>query len=205
MSESDERPDYYENEDGSKDGSENEDESEDEDEEQRDDREDESEDESEDEREDESASDKETEKSPRLVAGVNQYQHMGFTDCLYEDPLAGLALGMDARTRFKNFGALTAEQTFRKTAKQYIDSNDSIKGKINMAGLCFQVDKIKKFEYINAKAFVIAYFFINMQAESSHKKNKIKDKDLSEVVNDFIDEDVTPVDVVRYIRYIRGL
>jgi hypothetical protein len=130
---------------------------------------------------------------------------MGFTDCLYEDPLAGLALGMDARTRFKHFGALTAEQTFRKTAKQYIDSNDSIKGKLNMAGLCFQVDKIKKFEYINAKAFVIAYFFINMQAESTHKKKKIKDKDLSEVVNDFIDEDVTPVDVVRYIRYIRGL
>ena len=171
MSESDERPDYYENEDEnvedenedviereSEDGSESESESDKEKEKEKDDDEEE---------------DEETEKSPRLVAGVNQYQHMGFTDCLYEDPLAGLALGMDARTRFKHFGALTAEQTFRKTAKQYIDSNDSIKGKLNMAGLCFQVDKIKKFEYINAKAFVIAYFFINMQAESIHKKKKI--------------------------------
>ena len=130
---------------------------------------------------------------------------MGFTDCLYEDPLAGLAVGMDARTRFKNFGALTPEQTFRKTAKQYIDSNDKIKGYLNMAGLCFHVDKIKKFEYINPKAFVIAYFFINRQAESSHQKKKIKDADLSQIVSDFIDEDVTILDVVRYIRFIRGL
>lgn len=149
--------------------------------------------------------DDDEEGSPHLVAGVNQYTHMGFTDCLYEDPLAGLAVGMDARTRFKNFGALTSEQTFRKTAKQYIDSNDKIKGYLNMAGLCFHVDKIKKFEYINPKAFVIAYFFINRQAESTHQKKKIKDADLSQIVSDFIDEDVTILDVVRYIRFIRGL
>jgi hypothetical protein len=181
MSESDERPDYYESDDGEGEEEEGVEEV----------VEDVVEDEEEDEEED----------SPRLVAGVNQYRHMGFTDCLYEDPLAGLAVGMDARTRFKHFGALTSEQTFRKTAKQYIDSNDAIKGHLNMAGLCFHVDKIKKFEYINPKAFVIAYFFINMQADNK----KIKDTDLSQIVNDFIDEDVTILDVVRYIRFIRGL
>jgi hypothetical protein len=189
MSESDERPDYYES-----------------------DREDDEEGDEEevveevvDEEGDEEGDEEVEEGSPHLVAGVNQYTHMGFTDCLYEDPLAGLAVGMDARTRFKHFGALTSEQTFRKTAKQYIDSNDKIKGYLNMAGLCFHVDKIKKFEYINPKAFVIAYFFINRQAESSHQKKKIKDADLSQIVSDFIDEDVTILDVVRYIRFIRGL
>lgn len=193
MSESDERPDYYE--------------SDREDDEEGDEEGDEEEvvEEVVDEEGDEEGDEEVEEGSPHLVAGVNQYTHMGFTDCLYEDPLAGLAVGMDARTRFKHFGALTSEQTFRKTAKQYIDSNDKIKGYLNMAGLCFHVDKIKKFEYINPKAFVIAYFFINRQAESSHQKKKIKDADLSQIVSDFIDEDVTILDVVRYIRFIRGL
>jgi hypothetical protein len=193
MSESDERPDYYE--------------SDREDDEEGDEEGDEEEvvEEVVDEEGDEEGDEEVEEGSPHLVAGVNQYTHMGFTDCLYEDPLAGLAVGMDARTRFKHFGALTSEQTFRKTAKQYIDSTDKIKGYLNMAGLCFHVDKIKKFEYINPKAFVIAYFFINRQAESSHQKKKIKDADLSQIVSDFIDEDVTILDVVRYIRFIRGL
>jgi hypothetical protein len=189
MSESEERPDYYESDRGEDD----------------DDEEEVVEEVVEDDVEDVVEDVEDEEGSPHLVAGVNQYTHMGFTDCLYEDPLAGLAVGMDARTRFKNFGALTPEQTFRKTAKQYIDSNDKIKGYLNMAGLCFHVDKIKKFEYINPKAFVIAYFFINRQAESTHQKKKIKDADLSQIVSDFIDEDVTILDVVRYIRFIRGL
>ena len=111
MSESEERPDYYESDRGEDDD----DEEEVVEEVVEDDVEDVVEDDVEDDVEDE-------EGSPHLVAGVNQYTHMGFTDCLYEDPLAGLAVGMDARTRVKNFGALTPEQTFRKTAKQYIDS-----------------------------------------------------------------------------------
>ena len=145
-------------------------------------------------------SDKESDKdeSPRLVVGVTQYQQMGYVNCLYDDTFAGM--GMDARTRYKMLGALTSEQTFRKSAKQYIESVENLKKIVNMNGLCDNVNKIKKFDYINAKAFVIAYYFINVQAIT-----KTRDNEVEKIVKDYIDEDVTILDVVRYIRYIRNL
>ena len=142
--------------------------------------------------------DSDQDKSPRLVVGVTQYQQMGYVNCLYEDTFAGM--GMDARTRYKMLGALTSEQTFRKNAKQYIESDENLKKILNMNGLCDNVNKIKKFDYINAKAFVIAYYFINVQAIK-----KIRDNEVEKIVKDYIDEDVTILDVVRYIRYIQNL
>ena len=64
---------------------------------------------------------------------------------------------------------------------------------------------IKKFEYINAKAFVIAYYFLNIQEDNKHKKNKIRDDEIQKIVEQYIDNDVTILDVVRYVRYIRSL
>jgi hypothetical protein len=156
-----------------------------------------------DESENESEESKNEESDPKIVAGVTQYQHMGYTNCLYEDTFAGM--GMDSRTRYKMLGVLTTEQAFRKAAKQYIDSEEDLKKILNIGGLCHYVDKIKKFEYINAKAFVIAYYFLNTQEDNKHKKNKIKDDEIQKIVARYIDDDVTILDVVRYIRYIRNL
>ena len=128
------------------------------------------------------------------VPAFGQCQHMGETNEL--DIAAGFDL--DPKNRRKMMANLSGEERFRKIANQYI--KDNFKGIINPSVISKLLEYIKKIEYKNPKAFVLAYYFI------ADKKDK-KDKDLSEIMSDYITDEEMGIDIkdiVRYIRLIRN-
>lgn len=141
----------------------------------------------------------ETVNDQKFVQGVKQYEHMGEYD-EYEDVLGR---GLTMRERIRRFGVLSGEEKFKKVFTQYKNENEKFKT-LNTANMKNLITKIKKIDYKNPKAFVIAYYFI--QSEKP-------DKELKEVVKSFCrndnddkdDKDVSVIDVVRYVRMIRNL
>lgn len=135
----------------------------------------------------------------KFVQGVKQHEHMGEYD-EYDDVLGR---GLTMRERIRRFGVLSGEEKFKKVFTQYKNENEKFKT-LNTANMKNLIAKIKKIDYKNPKAFVIAYYFI--QSDRS-------DKDLKEVVKSFCrndnddkdDKDVSVIDVVRYVRMIRNL
>lgn len=127
------------------------------------------------------------------VPTFKQREHIGEMNEL--DTVAGFDI--DPKKRQKMMANLTGEERFRKIANQYVQQE--FKGKIKTSDLTRVVERIKKIEYKNPKAFVLAYYFIKMDK---------KDKELSETISDYIKDEeigVTIEDVVRYIRYIRSM
>jgi hypothetical protein len=128
------------------------------------------------------------------VPAFGQFQHMGEANEL--DIAAGFDL--DPKNRRKMMANLSGEERFRKIANQYI--KDNFKRIINPSVISRLLEYIKKIEYKNPKAFVLAYYFI------ADKKDK-KDTDLSEIMSDYITDEEMGIDIkdiVRYIRLIRN-
>jgi len=131
----------------------------------------------------------------KQVQGVKQYEQMGVYDPLYEDELGGEKL--DFRERLKLFGAMSGEERFRKMVKQYIMEEEEFK-MLDKNDIIYYIEKMKKIEYKNPKAFIIAYYFI---------KSREKDKNIKKKINQFCTEEngVSLEDVVRYVRMIKNL
>ena len=126
------------------------------------------------------------EDEPTLVAGVTQYKQMGTNNTLYQDDLGGL----ESRKRFRLFGNISGEDRFRKMANYYIQT--TLKGKLDPNEITPYINKIKKIEYKNPKAFILGYLFL---------KN---DKDIK-TVQKYVDQDVSIEDIIRYYYYIMSL
>jgi len=124
------------------------------------------------------------EDEPTLVAGVTQYKQMGTNNTLYQDDLGGL----ESRKRFRLFGNISGEDRFRKMANYYIQT--TLKDKLNPNEITPYINKIKKIEYKNPKAFILGYLFL-------------KNKDIR--VENYIDQDVSKEDIIRYYYYIMSL
>jgi hypothetical protein len=124
------------------------------------------------------------EDEPTLVAGVTQYKQMGTNNTLYQDDLGGL----ESRKRFRLFGNISGEDRFRKMANYYIQT--TLKGKLDPNEITPYINKIKKIEYKNPKAFILGYLFL-------------KNKDIR--VENYIDQDVSKEDIIRYYYYIMSL
>ena len=138
--------------------------------------------------------DEDKEEDHLFVQGVKQYEQMGVYDPLYEDDLGGK---MDFRQRLKLFGAMSGEERFRKMIKQYIMEEKEFK-LLDKNDIIYYIEKLKKIEYKNPRAFLIAYYFI---------KSLKKDGQIKEIVGHFCTEEngVTLEDIVRYIRMIKSL
>jgi hypothetical protein len=126
------------------------------------------------------------EDEPTLVAGVTQYKQMGTNNTLYQDDLGGL----ESRKRFRLFGNISGEDRFRKMANYYIQT--TLKDKLNPNEITPYINKIKKIEYKNPKAFILGYLFM------------INNKDIRKVEK-YIDQDVSKEDIIRYYYYIMSL
>jgi hypothetical protein len=142
-------------------------------------------DEDEDEDEDKILEQKE-EDEPTLVAGVTQYKQMGTNNTLYQDDLGGL----ESRKRFRLFGNISGEDRFRKMANYYIQT--TLKGKLDPNEISPYINKIKKIEYKNPKAFILGYLFM------------INKEDIRKVEG-YIDQDVSKEDIIRYYYYIKNI
>jgi len=130
------------------------------------------------------------------VPTFRQFEHVGEANEL--DIIAGFDL--DPKNRRKMMANLTGEERFRKIANQYI--NENFKGLISTSLISNLLEHIKKIEYKNPRAFVLAYYFI-----IKSKKDKTKDKDLSTVISEYIANEEIGIDIkdiVRYIRLIRN-
>jgi len=130
------------------------------------------------------------------VPTFRQFEHVGEANEL--DIIAGFDL--DPKNRRKMMANLTGEERFRKIANQYI--NENFKGMISTSLISNLLEHIKKIEYKNPRAFVLAYYFI-----IKSKKDKTKDKDLSTVISEYIANEEIGIDIkdiVRYIRLIRN-
>jgi hypothetical protein len=125
------------------------------------------------------------EEEPTLVAGVTQYKQMGTNNTLYQDDLGGL----ESRKRFRLFGNISGEDRFRKMANYYIQT--TLKDKLNPNDISPYINKIKKIEYKNPKAFILGYLFmINQDIKKVEK---------------YLDQDVSLEDIIRYYYYIKNL
>jgi hypothetical protein len=155
----------------------------------------------------------ETVNDQQFVQGVKQYEHMGEYD-EYEDVLGR---GLTMRERIRRFGVLSGEEKFKKIFTQYKNENEKFKT-LNTANMKNLITKIKKIDYKNPKAFVIAYYFIQSERPDKELKEVVKsfcrndDKDGKdgkdgdkENSKDDDDKDVSVIDVVRYVRMIRNL
>ena len=126
------------------------------------------------------------------VPTFKQFEHMGEANDL--DIAAGFNL--DPKNKRKMMANLTGEERFRKIAKQYIDEN--FKKIISPSVISKLLENIKKIEYKNPKAFILAYYFIETGK---------KDKQLPSIISDYIKNEEMGVDIkdiVRYIRLIRN-
>ena len=139
-----------------------------------------------------------------FVMGVKQYEHIGESDELgtsYMGP--------------RSFLILSSEERFKKLLKQYKDKHKEFK-LLKNSNIIELIEKMKKIEYKNPKAFLLAYYFI--QTEEPQKniekvigkycRKNIVDKDADDEDEDDDDDDDTDVsiiDVIRYIRMIRNL
>lgn len=126
------------------------------------------------------------------VPTFGQFQHMGELNEL--DIVSGFDL--DPKNRRKMMANLTGEERFRKIANQYISEN--FKKIIRPTVISNLLENIKKIEYKNPKAFILAYYFI-----STGKK----DDELPDTISDYIKNEEMGVDikdVVRYVRLIRN-
>ena len=126
------------------------------------------------------------EDEPNLVAGVNQYKQMGTMNTLYQDDLGGL----ESRKRFRLFGNISGEDRFRKMANHYIQT--TLKDKLNPNDISPYINKIKKIEYKNPKAFILGYLYM------------INEEDIK-TVEKYTDQDVSLEDIIRYYYYIINL
>ena len=124
------------------------------------------------------------------VPTFKQFEHMGEANEL--DIVAGF--DMDSKNRRKMMANLTGEERFRKVANQYI--NDNFKGLIKSSVIANLLEHVKKIEYKNPKAFILAYYFI----ESGKK-----DKELTETISEYIIDEEIGIDIKDVIRYIRFL
>jgi len=127
------------------------------------------------------------------VPTFKQFEHIGEANDL--DIAAGFDL--DPKNKRKMMANLTGEERFRKIANQYI--NENFKQTIRPSVIANLLENIKKIEYKNPKAFILAYYFI-----ATGKK----DKQLQSVISEYIENEEMGVnikDVVRYIRLIRNL
>jgi hypothetical protein len=127
------------------------------------------------------------------VPTFGQFQHMGELNEL--DIVSGFDL--DPKNRRKMMANLTGEERFRKIANQYISEN--FKKIIRPTVISNLLENIKKIEYKNPKAFILAYYFI-----STGKK----DDELPDTISDYIKNEEMGVDikdVVRYVRLIRNI
>jgi len=129
-----------------------------------------------------------------FVQGVKQYEQMGEHDVLYEDDLGGK---MDFRQRLKLFGAMSGEERFRKMIKQYIIEENEF-SLLDKNDIVYYIEKLKKIEYKNPRAFLIAYYFI---------KSREKDNQIKKTIGHFCTEEngVSLEDVVRYVRLLKSL
>lgn len=126
------------------------------------------------------------------VPTFKQFEHIGEANDL--DIAAGFDL--DPKNKRKMMANLTGEERFRKIANQYI--NENFKQIIRPSVISNLLENIRKIEYKNPKAFILAYYFI-----ASGKK----DKQLQSVISEYITNEEMGVDikdVVRYIRLIRN-
>jgi hypothetical protein len=127
------------------------------------------------------------------VPTFKQFEHIGEANDL--DIAAGFDL--DPKNKRKMMANLTGEERFRKIANQYI--NENFKQTIRPSVIANLLENIKKIEYKNPKAFILAYYFI-----ATGKK----DKQLQSIIFEYIENEEMGVDikdVVRYIRLIRNL
>jgi hypothetical protein len=127
------------------------------------------------------------------VPTFRQFEHIGETNEL--DIVAGFDL--DPKNRRKMMANLSGEERFRKIANQYI--NENFKKIIDPSVIANLLENIKKIEYKNPKAFILGYYFI-----STGKK----DKELSNIISEYIVNEEMGVDikdVVRYVRLIRNI
>jgi hypothetical protein len=127
------------------------------------------------------------------VPTFKQFEHIGEANDL--DIAAGFDL--DPKNKRKMMANLTGEERFRKIANQYI--NENFNQTIRPSVIANLLENIKKIEYKNPKAFILAYYFI-----ATGKK----DKQLQSVISEYIENEEMGVnikDVVRYIRLIRNL
>ena len=107
-----------------------------------------------------------------------------------------MGFDLDPKKRRKMMANLTGEERFRKIANEYIIKT-FVKGVVDKSAISRLLEHVKKLEYKNPKAFVLAYYFITMRK---------KDTELSDTISEYIaDEDggADITDIIRYIRYIR--
>jgi hypothetical protein len=126
------------------------------------------------------------------VPTFKQFEHMGEANDL--DIAAGFNL--DPKNKRKMMANLTGEERFRKIANQYI--NENFKKIISPSVISKLLENIKKIEYKNPKAFILAYYFIETGK---------KDKQLPSIISEYITNEEMGVDIkdiVRYIRLIRN-
>jgi hypothetical protein len=122
------------------------------------------------------------------VPTFRQFEHIGETNEL--DIVAGFDL--DPKNRRKMMANLSGEERFRKIANQYI--NENFKKIIDPSVIANLLENIKKIEYKNPKAFILGYYFI-----STGKK----DKELSNIISEYIVNEEMGIDIKDIIRYVR--
>jgi hypothetical protein len=126
------------------------------------------------------------------VPTFGQFQHMGELNEL--DIVSGFDL--DPKNKRKMMANLTGEERFRKIANQYI--NENFKKIIRPSVISNLLENIKKIEYKNPKAFILAYYFIS----TGKKDRELRDTISEYIVNEEMGIDIK--DVVRYVRLIRN-
>ena len=101
---------------------------------------------------------------------------------------------MAFRQRLKLFGSMSGEERFRKMIKQYIMEENEFK-LLDKNDIVYYIEKLKKIEYKNPRAFLIAYYFI-----------KSREKDIGKISHFCTEENgISIEDVVRYVRLIKSL
>ena len=105
----------------------------------------------------------ESEPEPDFVPGINQYQHMGSANDLFDDIFEGI---YDTNKR-KFMSSLSGEQKFLKLVRDYMTKE--FKG-IDLK-IIMHISNINQIKYKNPKAFVLACYFI----ESGNPDIKLKD------------------------------
>lgn len=130
--------------------------------------------------------------SPKFITGINQYQHIGIINPIYDNQM-----NMDRRKQYKLFGEETGEEKFRKGVSQYINENDEFKH-LDKDHIVTYIEKLHKIKYKNPQAFVIAYYFI----QSGKLDHEIKTvgklfKNKEETIN--------ILDIIRYTRMLRNI
>jgi hypothetical protein len=132
-----------------------------------------------------------------FVQGVNQYEHMGEFNPIYQE------FGdydMSFKDRYKKYGGLSGEERFRKLANQFINENDEMKA-LPKLEINDYITKLQQIEYKNPKAFIVAFFFIYSGEKNSNLAKKVsyycRQKE--------DDKDMTVEDIIRYVRLLRTL